>query len=1087
VTAQTIDSQGNVELCSVQVDVTDVPENVVLPAQIEVADVEGDVSQNAFVEVSRSLERSYSTSAIDTLKAFDAAEEAALAEIDARIEKEIKFRNDQAIFEAELSVVAARVPTPHRVQSPVQSLDSTEQKSPATSATSITTEAERQSESYAEHLAKLAEAERYAEIPAVFEGMLVANIQPTPVAYNALLNAAIKLPAEKDQVIPKALDVYTDMMRRKVSPNTATYSTLINLLASRSIEVSSLKKSLEEKRVRYGGMEEAGKFMFASNEIEYAILSEDDRLDLAIRLFEGSIAYHTDRSYTPQIYHKLIAACAEAGRVPEMARFYEHMKTSKTIPLSATFPAIIKAHTQTGALDTAVKCYNEYKALAVAHDKGELTMTDREDALVYASVIAAYVNSDKISGAIQFYNRIVESQTTPITFKDTLIYHGFVTSLVNQKKFSEAMDWIPKLEYGTQQIGYCYAATVAADNGYKMVGLSAFAMIDPTFEGLPVPTTALLACLIREGDALAAQHYFGILEESGKWLVSKSYIEPTAMLAVALIGSGQVAEGLNMFDQMLARIKATEGPSEVNLELEEAIDFILRFMADRSITDPRVVYHPHTSSPALYQQAAPTPAYEDTFDPYADSTDFKGSAIIGELIDRVERGPYRHNGRVSNKLEDALNRFRNIRRLNRHPRYITYAKLINAAAGEKKWALVNEIYAMAQHDVPLLPQYAIVRYGWVSIFDAMVGACLNLGHRDMAGQYHQELLNIGAAPTANTFGLYITTMKETKTFDEASEAVNIFMRARSEGVEPSSFLYNALIGKLGKARRIDDCLSYFAEMRQLGIRPTSVTYGTVVNALLRVSDEKFAVELFEEMEQMPNYNARTAPYNSMIQFYLNTKQEKAKVLEYYERMKSKRIPPTDHTYKLLIDTHATLEPINMAAAEAVLDVIRSTGQKPVAVHYASLIHAKGCVTHDMDAARAVFDSVIADRSIMPEACLYQALFESMVANHRIADSEPVLRAMSQNHVRMTPYIANTLIKGWANEAKIDKAKAVFAALGMEHREPSTYEAMTRALLSVQDREGAEYIVEEMKGRGYPAAVANKTIDLLAGGHSDITI
>jgi pentatricopeptide repeat protein len=90
---------------------------------------------------------------------------------------------------------------------------------------------------------------------------------------------------------------------------------------------------------------------------------------------------------------------------------------------------------------------------------------------------------------------------------------------------------------------------------------------------------------------------------------------------------------------------------------------------------------------------------------------------------------------------------------------------------------------------------------------------------------------MGAAPTANTFGLYITTLKEsTKTFDEATEAVKIFHRAKSEGVEPSSFLYNALIGKLGKARRIDDCLFYFAEMRSLGIRPTSVTYGTIVNA-----------------------------------------------------------------------------------------------------------------------------------------------------------------------------------------------------------------------------------------------------------------
>jgi pentatricopeptide repeat protein len=367
----------------------------------------------------------------------------------------------------------------------------------------------------------------------------------------------------------------------------------------------------------------------------------------------------------------------------------------------------------------------------------------------------------------------------------------------------------------------------------------------------------------------------------------------------------------------------------------------------------------------------------------------------------------------------------------------------------------------------------------------MVGACLTLGNRALAAQYHQELLDMGAAPTANTFGLYITTLKEsTKTFDEATEAVKIFHRAKTEGVEPSSFLYNALIGKLGKARRIDDCLFYFAEMRSLGIRPTSVTYGTIVNALCRVSDEKFAEELFEEMEAMPNYKARPAPYNSLMQFFLTTKRDKSKVLAYYERMKAKGIEPTNHTYKLLVDTHATLEPINMEAAEAVLDVIRSTGQRPEPVHYSSLIHAKGCVLHDMEGARAVFDSVMADKSIRPQACLYQALFESMVANHRVADTEPVLHEMAARGVDMTPYIANTLIHGWANESNIEKSKAIFASVGREKREPSTYEAMTRAYLAVEDRLNAKAVVQEMLSRGYPSAVSNKILELLGGGNPE---
>jgi pentatricopeptide repeat protein len=345
---------------------------------------------------------------------------------------------------------------------------------------------------------------------------------------------------------------------------------------------------------------------------------------------------------------------------------------------------------------------------------------------------------------------------------------------------------------------------------------------------------------------------------------------------------------------------------------------------------------------------------------------------------------------------------------------------------------------------------------------------------------------MGAAPSANTFGLYITTLKDsTKTFDEASEAVRIFHRAKAEGVEPSSFLYNALIGKLGKARRIDDCLYYFTEMRSLGVKPTSVTYGTVVNALCRVSDEKLAEELFDEMESMPNYKARPAPYNSMMQFFLTTKRDKSKVFAYYERMKAKGIAPTAHTYKLLVDAHATLEPVDMDAAERILEEIRTSGQRPEPVHYASLIHARGCVLHDMEGARRVFDSLIKNPVVPLNASLYQALFEAMVANHRVADTESVLAQMRSQRVEMTPYIANTLIHGWAAEKCIDKAQTIYDSVGREKREPSTYEAMTRAFLAVEQRDQAKSVVGEMLTRGYPSAVVNKLLELLGGGQESL--
>ena len=175
----------------------------------------------------------------------------------------------------------------------------------------------------------------------------------------------------------------------------------------------------------------------------------------------------------------------------------------------------------------------------------------------------------------------------------------------------------------------------------------------------------------------------------------------------------------------------------------------------------------------------------------------------------------------------------------------------------------------------------------------------------------------------------------------------------------------------------------------------------------------------------------------------------------------------------------------MGAAEAVLESMKAAGHQPDAVHYASLVHAKGCVLHDLDGARKVFDAVVSDRRVRLQPCLYQALFESMVANHRVADTEEVVQNMLTRKVEMTAYIANTLIHGWAAEGNVSKAKAIYDSIGIQKREPSTYEAMTRAFLSAEDRTSAATIVQEMMSRGYPSAVAGKIVDLIGGASASL--
>src|SRR5205814_1811393 len=118
------------------------------------------------------------------------------------------------------------------------------------------------------------------------------------------------------------------------------------------------------------------------------------------------------------------------------------------------------------------------------------------------------------------------------------------------------------------------------------------------------------------------------------------------------------------------------------------------------------------------------------------------------------------------------------------------------------------------------------------------------------------------------------------------------------------------------------------------------------------------VKYFREMETDDHFIPRIAPYNTMLQFYVQTRQDRAEALRFYEKMRAQLLIPSAHTYKLLIDAYATLEPVDMQAAENILKLIASDHQRPTSAHYAALIHAYGCVKQDLESAKSLFFKVV---------------------------------------------------------------------------------------------------------------------------------
>ena len=1050
-----------------------------------------------------------------------------------------------------------------------------------------------------EQIVELARLGRYSSVPAVFEYMLKDGVVPTVEAYNAILVSAIHLTRNIYQVLPKALEIYGDMVRRSVAPNQDTHIILIDFLTAQARDAYTAKAALEQKRTRFGTENQA--FLFKTSELEYELLNEDSSLQFALQQYHTAKSRSSDTKLPAQVYFSLIHACAQHSRVAEMAAVFSDMRAQEVTPPGALFVPMIQAFAQAKDLKAANKSYEEYRALVVANTVADINTMDRQDMMVYAALIKTFFATDNAAGGFRFFDRILhsyENAAEPQVLKTAMeesFCRSFVENALESRDFDGAISFVKsrKLDELLRDQILSKICVATADAGDLLMAEIAYQLISPQGPDHLEATSAILAANLRLGNMEMASSLWNVLVSSNH--VVASSLELTTMYACALLRNGRIEEALSQARTMFGRVRdsapgqssrtmtselidesmvmfgdvlmqgkaivsaqanmhfirmmlengglvspvaeqamASIGPECVHQLNAQDIALALHIQAgmlahssgasdpghaprfahlletvlNRGISmDPSTVHavtecfsklensRPDLTrrwqdflQPVRLMDTVPSPyvtpspvspvfevqAQHDSFDPYAYNTDYRASSIIAEQLESTV-------GRLENHLSDALSRFRNVRRAGRHPRYSTYAKLITAAGKTGQVHLVHEIFGMARHDVPFTMQYSTVKTGWAPIFDAMVAACLTIGDRQLASKYHQELLDMGAAPSANTFGLYITTLKEsTKTFDEATEAVKIFQRAISEGIEPGVFLYNAVIGKLGKARRIDDCLFYFGDMQSRNVKPTSVTYGTLVNALCRTSEEKFAEEMFDEMESMPNYRPRAAPYNSIIQFFLNTKRDRSKVLSYFERMKSKNIKPTSHTFKLLIEAHASLEPVDLKAAEGVLGAIKAAGLEPEAVHYGSLIHAKGCVMQDMPGARALFDFVVSSGNIRPTDNLYQNLFEAMVANHQVANTTEVLRGMARRNVQMTPYIANTLIHGWAAEGNISEAKSIYDSLGYAKREPSTYEAMTRAFLSAEDHQNASSVVQEMLSKGYPSAVAEKVLILVGG-------
>lgn len=1049
-------------------------------------------------------------------------------------------------------------------------------------------------------LEKLKRQGRFKDITIQFQFKVQSGLEPNTETFNCLLSAKAQLMrlGVLDNRISYLLDVYKDLLRRKLVPSTKTYSILLTSLVKCA---RSADATLELKK------KEVGRFGFAvpsQHELLMNEVEEGDGIAVALEIFDASTYVVKDRAYGVDVYATLIEACAQRGLTEEMFKILHQMEASGIKPNRDIYFNFIDAFAKDKDLHSVLEIYEEVKTSVIESEKDNL----------YKHLVMAYVTVDDAAGATSFLQKVIAQRGE----RPNVVVEGFVEGFLYKGEFRNALDWVNQFTANGSFHCYWTISTLAkaadagdfhvADQAYQsLLGIMRSMETEseevesnwtPKAEELMDAKTAFLALCTRTHKLdLARQVWAELLGSKG---TSHLDLGATVAYVKLLFDNGFSTEALQTVANMISGFESVQASKPGSWAVAAGWRNIIDFLAARQLLTAKVAseiwkvggYTPEGPLPAdciksLITACSTVPLREMTWAHLDTLLQLNACYLLAEgrsatiedlhrfeqtvnvamgtlplgnfTLDTVSHAislnasnmhpefvqswkeylaaqsqpqppiPYTHDGtlasptlvasegsveeqdpygprmdiRASNSIDNMIDKkkglneimkiFRNTKENGNVLKYQTIARLIGHATRMKNMDACNDVFATAKKEIPLLSEFSSVRSGWCYIYDAMISACLNSGEHQRAATYRDEMAQIGGVPSANTYGLFIVNLKQShETFDEASEAMKLFEQSKAQNVFPTPFLYNAVIGKLARARRVDDCLCYYAEMRAFGLKPTSVTYGTMINALCRVSDERYAEELFQEMESMPNYKPRAAPYNSMIQFFAITKRDRAKVLQYYQRMLTVGIEPTGHTYKLLIDAYASLDPPDIDAAERVLDMMEKKRVPVECTHHASLIHAKGCVLHDIEGCLTYFHKTISNRAVKPDAILYQALFEALVANHRVHDTSKYLEDMRKTRVEMTPYIANTLIHGWALEKNIKNSKSVYDMLNSNEnsklrREPSTYEAMTRAYLAVEDRAGAMTVVKEMLSRGYPSAVMGRILDLVKGGQMPQTI
>lgn len=335
-------------------------------------------------------------------------------------------------------------------------------------------------------------------------------------------------------------------------------------------------------------------------------------------------------------------------------------------------------------------------------------------------------------------------------------------------------------------------------------------------------------------------------------------------------------------------------------------------------------------------------------------------------------------------------------------------------------------------------------------------AVIHRGVQPIMGQAYQRLIDMGSFPD-NTG--YVRLMSQTSSADKA---MSLYNEALSNKISPNNSMINVLLSRLRRKKRFVEAGEIYRGMEVYNVPRTNETYLIMLRVAHDTNDEALAKSIFKEVEKS-TVVATVELYNLMMQFYVHQRPDRESALKVFDQIANHTcINPSAQTYQLLIEAYTLIRPVDLQAADQVLNMIVRDRSIISTRHYAALIRARGVISRDLRAAQEFYDSLVFRNRVKPCATIFEALMESYVVCGKTKETLTLLQDLAKYNVDINPSLGNLLLKAWS-AVDINKTAELFRFL-QAHKVTNTqsYELLFRVYVDHDHFYEAENLLAHMK-------------------------